>query len=92
MLGHRAARLVQVTGDDDPVAGGQVEIPEDVALGQRDDEQFLGVPPVPVTAERGVGGARDDRLPGRRDVVRPAVGAPVAGAGPVLPVQVRFTR
>lgn len=64
-LDHAADRLIAVVENDDPSGSCQTEVPEHVALGEGGNEQFLGVPSLRVTAERGIGAAEKFRLSDR---------------------------
>jgi len=46
-----------------------LEVPEQMALAERGDEELLGVPALRVAAEVGVRGSRERRLARRRDLV-----------------------
>ena len=86
-LAHRADRAVGVGAHHDAVVHRGVQVAEQVALRERREQQLLGVPPRPVAAEGGVGGAEQVGLAGDpQQHVAPVVAvARGAGAAVALP-------
>ena len=56
---HGASGGIRVVRDDHAVAGGNMEIAEQVALGERGDEHLLGIPSIGIAVENAVGRPAD---------------------------------
>lgn len=91
IFGHRADGFVGVGGDDDAGFGGEVEVPEQVALGQGGHEELFGVPARGVASK--AGSAEPNKTgawPAMLSWSRPYVPYPAVPA-PRLPVHVTTT-
>jgi hypothetical protein len=88
---HHSLGTIGIGCHDDPGFGGEVEIPELMASRQRRNEQLLRVPTRAVSPKGRVGGAVNDRLAIRADLIIPGIVAIPRGATPRLPFQVTDT-
>ena len=81
---HDAGRVVRIIRHYNAVARRDMEVAEQVALAERCDEQFLGIPPIGIAVEDPVRRPADLVLAlGTHDVIAP-VGPVVAGAGSAI--------